>query len=810
MCLLLVLPTGVFAQSVTVSGAVADTSGAVVPGATVVLTGPGGSQTTVSGAEGEYSFRNVAAGTYQVTVTLAGFAAATQSVTVASANVTVPRLTLALGTLGETVVVSASRIDTALADAPATMSVVTSETLASTPAQNYADLLRGVPGVNAVQLSARDINLTSRQATSTLSNSELVLVDGRSVYLDFFGLVLWDFVPANLADVKQIEVVRGPASAVWGANALTGVVNIITKSPREQKGTTVVLSAGGFSRNAGSGVGKGAGGIFGANATYADAPNSTWSYRVSAGYFDSDAFPRPTGQIPVITDPRNPSTTVGGALYPTDGPGATGTAFTNRGTSQPKFDMRVDQEISGGRITYAGGVGASQGIIHTGIGPFDIQKGSYIGYGKVNYTRGALKLNAFTNLVSAEAPNLLLVNPSTGQPLQLNFSTQTYDFEAGDAVRVGQRQVFTFGGNVRRNNFDITIAPAAENRTELGAYVQDEIFVDPVRLTVGGRVDKFGNLADPVFSPRLAAIVKVTPQHTVRASFNRAFRSPSVINNYLNTQIVAPTDLSALAPLLPPPLAPLVAQPFPLVVNAVGSKIPINGTAQADLAEESLTAYEVAYTASIARTTATAAFYVNDLDHNINFVQLPNNLDPYTAQNPPPGWPLPPAILSVLAARGIFLPRTAFTYLNLGPVREKGLELSLDQRIAPGVSGFVNYSWQAKPTVIDSATPFPAEELGLPPTNRFNVGANYDGARFLGSGAVQYADKAFWSDVLSSPYHGYSDAYTMVNGSFGVKWMGGRMTTMVKVTNLLNQDIQQHVFGDIIKRSIVGEVRFAY
>jgi len=300
------------------------------------------------------------------------------------------------------------------------------------------------------------------------------------------------------------------------------------------------------------------------------------------------------------------------------------------------------------------------------------------------------------------------------------------------------------------------------------------------------------------------------PQHSVRVSFNKAFRSPSVVNNYIDTSIVSPTDLSGLAPLLPAALRPLVAAPFPLVVKAVGSRLPIGSQAQTELTEESLTAYEVAYTASIARTTATAAFYVNDLDHNINFVQLPNNLDPYTVQNPPPGWPLPPAVLSVLAARGIFLPRTAFTYLNLGPVREKGLELSLDQRIAPGVSAFVNYSWQAKPTVIDSATPFPAEELALPPTNRFNVGANYDGPRFLGSGAVQYADKAFWSDVLSSPFHGYSDAYTMVNGSFGVKWMAGRVTTMVKGTNLLNQDIQQHVFGDIIKRSIVGEVRFAY
>ena len=806
----LFLPASALAQSATVSGTIADTSGAVVPGATVVLTGPGG-QTTVSDAQGGYSFRNVAQGTYQITATLPGFAPVTRNdVNVASANVEVPRLTLAIGALGETVVVSASRIDTALVDAPATMSVVTSDTLATTPAQNYADLLRGVPGVNAIQTSARDVNLTSRQATSTLSNSQLVLVDGRSVYLDFFGLVLWDFVPANLGDVKQIEVIRGPASAVWGANALTGVVNIITKSPREQKGTNVVLSAGGFSRDAGSGVGKGAGAVFGANATFADAPNSIWSYRVSAGYFNSDAFPRPTGRIPVIADPRIPGATVGGALYPADGPGAPGTAFQNRGTSQPKFDARVDQELADGRVSYGGGIAGSNGIIHTGIGPFDIQKGSYIGYGKVNYTKGALKVNAFANLVSAEAPNLLLVNPATGQPLQLNFSTQTFDVEAGDAVRFGSRQVVSFGGNVRRNNFDITIAPSAENRTEIGGYAQDEIFLDPVRLTIGGRVDKFGNLSDPVFSPRIAAVVTVAPSQTVRASFNRAFRSPSVINNYLSTQIVAPTDLSGLAPLLPPPLQPLVAQPFPLVVNAVGSKIPINGAPQQELTEESLTAYEVAYTASIMRTTATAAFYVNDLDHNINFVQLPPNLDPYTAANPPPGWPLPPAILALLAQRGIFLPRTAFTYLNLGPVREKGIELSVDHRFAAGVSAFANYSWQAKPSVIDSATPFPAEELALPPTNRFNIGASFDVRRLLASGSVQYTDKAFWSDVLTSAYHGFTDAYTMVNGTFGVKWMQGRVTTLVKATNLLNSDIQQHVFGDILKRTIIGEVRIAY
>src|SRR5205823_14847653 len=178
-------------------------------------------------------------------------------------SVAVPAITLELASLNDRVVVTATKGETALVDVPATMSVLTSETIAASPAQNYGDLLRSVPGLNVIQTSARHINLTSRQATTTLSNSQLVLVDGRSIYLDFFGIVLWDFLPTNLADIRQIEVIRGPASAVWGANALTGVVNVITKAPREAPGTTVSLSAGGFSRNAGSTAGKGMGALFG-------------------------------------------------------------------------------------------------------------------------------------------------------------------------------------------------------------------------------------------------------------------------------------------------------------------------------------------------------------------------------------------------------------------------------------------------------------------------------------------------------------------------------------------------------------------
>ena len=116
----------------------------------------------------------------------------------------------------EQIVVTASRTDQQLVNAPASVSVITNEAIQNTPATNMGDLLRAVPGINISQLTARDVNITTRGATSTLATSQLALVDGRSVYLDFFGMVMWDLVPANTNEIKQIEVIRGPASAVWG------------------------------------------------------------------------------------------------------------------------------------------------------------------------------------------------------------------------------------------------------------------------------------------------------------------------------------------------------------------------------------------------------------------------------------------------------------------------------------------------------------------------------------------------------------------------------------------------------------------
>jgi outer membrane receptor protein involved in Fe transport len=737
----------------------------------------------------------------------------------------------------ETVIVSASKVETTLVNAPATVSVVSSETIDSAPSTNFGDLLRNVPGVNVIQTSARDINLSSRVATSTLATSQLVLLDGRSLYLDFFGLVLWDLVPTNANEIKQIEVVRGPASAVWGANALSGVVNIITKSPRESQGVNLTFSGGKFSRDAGSRKDDGSGTSYGLGATIAKAPNDKISFRLAAGYFNSDPYSRPIGTVPVATHPLDSRIVTGGAPYPADVSGQPG-AFENAGTSQPKFEGRLDQELgNGGRMTYSAGYAGTEGIVHTGIGPFDLQSGSYLGYGKIGYSKGALKIASFVNFLDAEAPNLLLIDPATGNPVQLNFTTQTYDFEIGHSRVLGGAHILSYGGNARRNNFDITLTPNAENRNEFGAYFQEEYFKDRFRISLGARADKFGNIDDVVFSPRITVMFKPAPDHALRASFNKAFRSPSAVNNFLDQKIFAPPspqlptgriDLRPLlvaiprgvaAGVLPPStlgLLPLVPRaPFGLVVNNIGNP---------NLKEESVKAYELSYTGSFGDTTLGLAVYQNDTDDNINFTSLLPGLtfptggpgfELYTPANSAETGIPGPLYAFLLATRtaGFPLPRTVSTYLNLGPLRQQGLEASLDQRINNVWSFGVNYSYQKTPEILDPASGqirYPIEEVGIPAKNRFNANVNWAGKRVFGTVSANYVDKAFWTDVLTAPFHGATDSYTMLNASVGVRWADGKVTTMLKGTNLANETIQQHVFGDILKRSIMGEVRLQF
>ena len=670
----------------------------------------------------------------------------------------------------EQVVVTASGSEQQLVNAPAAVSIVTSETIQNSPATNVGDLLRSVPGTNVTQISARDINLTTRSAASTLTTSQLALVDGRSIYLDFFGIVMWDLVPTSPSEIKQIEVIRGPASAIWGANAMTGVVNVLTKSPRELaagRASSLTIGVGAFDRDV-SGFDRGAGTLFSVNGSHAEAIDNKWSFKVSAGYYTQDALPRPTGVIPNRF--RTP--------YP---------PFANDGTSQPKFDGRVDYDLQdGGRVTVASGIAGTSGIIHSGIGPFDIKSDSRMNYITTRYQKGGRRVAFFSNLLNGNASNLLARGPN-GQPLPLNFNTKTFDFDAADVRTVRNRHVLSYGGNYRHNTFDISLAPDGDDRNEGGGYVQDEIFLNNYfRWVVGGRVDKFSSIEDAVFSPRTSLLIKPAAAHTFRVSFNRAFRAPSFVNNNISTTILNEVNLSALSPLL---------ARFIFPTRAIGNP---------DLKQETLTAYELGYTGVIARrATVTGAVYWNKTDAGIFFTQLAA----YTPAAPPPGWPLPGAALGVLAALNppVLLP-SVYTYRNLGKVNDKGVELGIDAAVNRYLNVFTNYSFQADPTVEG----FDLSEINLPPNHRFNAGFNFSYDRYLGNLSVNHTSDAFWQDVLDARYAGVTEPYTLVNVGVGVRWADEHVTTSLKITNLANEEVMQHIFGDVIRRQVVGEVRLEF
>jgi outer membrane receptor protein involved in Fe transport len=260
--------------------------------------------------------------------------------------------------------------------------------------------------------------------------------------------------------------------------------------------------------------------------------------------------------------------------------------------------------------------------------------------------------------------------------------------------------------------------------------------------------------------------------------------------------------------------------PIRLIVKNVGNP---------DLKEESLTAYEISYTGTFnGKTSIGLAVYQNDSDNNINFTTVtpsatfPAGIPPFDVYTPsnsaeccaPVG--INPVLYGVLVQAhipGFPLPRTVATYLNLGPLRQRGFEASIDHRFNRDFSLSANYSYQETPKALTADAdqiPYFNEELALPPKNRFNASVTWDTARFMGSAGVNYSDKAFWSDVLTTPFHGFTDSYTMVNATFGMKWANGKFITSLKGTNLLNETIQQHVFGDILKRAIFAEVRATF
>jgi iron complex outermembrane recepter protein len=155
-------------------------------------------------------------------------------------------LNLSLEQLSNMEITSVSKRSEKATEAAAAIFVINQDDIRRSGATSIPDLLRMVPGIDVAQASAHQWAISSRGFNDHFANKLLVLIDGRSVYTPLFSGVYWDVQDTVLEDIERIEVIRGPGATLWGANAVNGVINIITKSAKNTQGGMAAFSAGNY------------------------------------------------------------------------------------------------------------------------------------------------------------------------------------------------------------------------------------------------------------------------------------------------------------------------------------------------------------------------------------------------------------------------------------------------------------------------------------------------------------------------------------------------------------------------------------
>src|SRR6185437_6997278 len=151
---------------------------------------------------------------------------------------------LSLEQLGKIEVTTVSKQPEEVWNTPAAIYVITQDDIRRSGATTLPELLRMIPGVQVSRMQSDNWAVGIRGFASQFSKGLLVLVDGRSVYTPLFEGVYWDVQDTLLSDIDRIEIIRGPGGTMWGANAVNGVINIITKRPRDTQGVLASVNSG--------------------------------------------------------------------------------------------------------------------------------------------------------------------------------------------------------------------------------------------------------------------------------------------------------------------------------------------------------------------------------------------------------------------------------------------------------------------------------------------------------------------------------------------------------------------------------------
>ena len=232
------------AQQLVIKGFVVDAeSNAKLIGANVLLEGTSNGSATDAG--GKFSIKNVSPGKYSIMVSYMGYTTFKDSIIISSDYSGEKEIRLEREAIQmDTYVVTASRRRERVEDAPAAISVISKKEIRRESNANLGDYLKGTKGIDFTQSGIDSYNMTARGFNSSLSSRLLTLMDGRMANVPSLRLTAYNVIPVSFEDVEQIEVVLGPSSALYGPNAHSGVLNIVTSSPLKTQGTSINFQGG--------------------------------------------------------------------------------------------------------------------------------------------------------------------------------------------------------------------------------------------------------------------------------------------------------------------------------------------------------------------------------------------------------------------------------------------------------------------------------------------------------------------------------------------------------------------------------------
>ena len=455
-------------------------------------------------------------------------------------------------------VTSVSKRTQKVADAAAAIFVITQEDIRRSGANSIPEALRLVPGLQVARIDQNKWAIGSRGFNGRFDNKLLVLIDGRSVYTPLFSGVYWNVQDVMLEDVDRIEVIRGPGATLWGANAVNGVINVITKKAKSTQSAVVTAGAGTEERAAG---GVRYGGKVGDNSYF----------RAYTKYFNWGPSAYPSG----MTAHDGWDALRGG--FRADWAPAGANSFTLQGDI---YRSRFNETLTVGSLSAP----------YSNTFPND---GKYSGgniLGRWNHTSEG----------SSMSLQMYYDNTTITDHSLFGDHQNVFDIDFQHGFHAGDSQQFVWGlgyRSIRDKNdpsFTVSLDPNRVTLNQFSAFLQDEISLVDNRLliTLGSKFER-NKFTGIEIEPNARLLWNLTPNQSIWTAVSRAIRTPALTEEglRLNSAVI-------------PPGTPSNPAPLPAVVAVFGSH---------QFNSEDLLAYEVGYRAQVTSnlTFDLATFYNN-------------------------------------------------------------------------------------------------------------------------------------------------------------------------------------------------------